>query len=334
MAEEVIGSSALPPVRSIPNRHRNTPIFWPHPPVSLRKPRSTTWDSSMGRYSTGVTKSRSMDDFADSPQERMGESSSAESGSEDIKETAGDVYLDSAHEEKLEDESDRCPSAEGDGSTTKIQADESNGDPRSITRADTGTVKPGKVVTFSFNQDFAEPDEDSRQSLSAKLSAIPPWDTCGDDEEIFRATSHETGQNNRSPIIHFRQSPEPTTWAKMNPFRDMSWSFIGSCIVRTAPCFWCSKKLGISPTDREILLRLNRLCFFFCVVQLIAGIFLFVINFIGYYEDVNEGPFIAGILWSLQLFVYCISVVSAVLGVWSLFAQRILREVNLVGSGA
>ena len=341
---EVIGSSSLPPGRSFPY---TLPIFRPHPTGSIRKPRSKTWDSSMGILSPKLSNSGSSD-FIDSPGSArsasnftgslrggMGGVLSSESGSDESKETDGNhESLDSAHEEKQEDENDLCPSANADGSIPKSQAEESIGNPKSIMRTESaGSSKPGKNVTFAVDQDFVD-DGDSGQNLSAKLPEIPQWDTCDNNEEIFRAASHEILRSNSRAFIHDqRQSPNPTTWAKINPFRNMSWSLMGSCIVRTAPCFWCSKKLGISPTDREIILRLNRLCFLFCVVQLIAGIFLFVVNFIGYYEHVHNGPFISGILWSLQMFVYCISVVSVVLGVWSLLAQRHLRDVNIVGSG-
>lgn len=291
----------------------------------------------MGRLSPKLTNSGSSD-FIDSPgsvrsasnftgslQGGMGGLLPSESGSDECKETDGDhESLDSAHEEKQEYENDLCPSANADGSIiTKSKAEESIGDPKSIMRTESaGSSKPGKNVTFADDQEFVD-DGDSEQNLSANLPEFPQWDTCDNNEEIFRAASHEI----------LRSNTNPTSWAKINPFRNMSWSLIGSCLVRTAPCFWCSKKLGISPTDLEIILRLNRLCFLLCVVQLIAGIFLFVVNFIGYYEHVHDGPFIAGILWSLQMFVYCISVVSVVLGVWSLLAQRHLRDVNIVGSG-
>jgi hypothetical protein len=280
---------------------------------------------------------RSASNFTGSPQGGMRGRFSSEGGSDESKDFDGDhESLDTAHEGKQGDDSNFCQGANGDGSTTKIQADESNGDPMSIMKTESGSIIPGKSVTFAVDQEFVELGDagDSRKNLSAKLPSIPHWDTCDDDGEIFRRASHEVLRSNRRAFVHDqRQSPQPTTWAKMNPFRDMSWSLMGSCIVRTAPCFWCSKKLGISATDREIILRLNRLCFLFCVVQLSAGIFLFVVNFIGYYEHVDDGPFIAGILWSLQMFVYCLSAVSAVLGVWSLFAQRHLRDVNIVGSG-
>jgi hypothetical protein len=316
MAGEVIESSTLPPGRGFPY---TLPIFRPHQSGNKR-PRSTTWDSSMGRLSPNLSKSKSLD-YTDSPgvarsgsdftHNLQGGSFIVENGSDDSKETDGDhSSLDSDVEEKQENDSDLCPGADGNRRNSKSQTEESSGDPQTDTRTESVSSKPGKCVKFVEDEIFYDPD---------ML-----------DDEIVGAPSREMSQNNERAFLG--QDLHHTTLAKMNPFRDLSWSLIGSCIVRTAPCFWCSKKLGISATDREIIMRLNMLCFMFCVVQLLAGIFLFIVDFNVYSQDTSDGQF-AGILWNLQLFVYCISVVSAVLGVWCLFAQRYLKDVNLVGSG-
>jgi hypothetical protein len=263
----------------------------------------------MRRLSPKLSKSKSLDFTCNLP----GGSFFIENGSDDSKETDGNhSSLDSAHEEKQENDSDLYLGADGDGGNSNSQTEELCGDPTSDTRTEPVSSKPGKCVKFAEDEFFDDPD------------------MLDDDEEIVRTPSREMLQNNEMAFLG--QDLHPTNFAKMNPFRDLSWSLIGSCIVRTAPCFWCSKKLGISATDREIIMRLNMLCFMFCVVQILAGIFLFVVDFNSYSQDTNDGQF-AGILWNLQLFVYCISVVSAVLGVWCLFAQRYLKDVNLVGSG-
>jgi hypothetical protein len=318
VAGEVIGSSSLPPGRGFPYI---LPSFPPHPSGNIR-PRSTTWDSSMGRLSPKLSKSKSLD-FTNSPgaarpgsdftRNLSGGRFFVENGSDNSKEADRDhSSLDSAHDEKQENNSDLCPGADGDGSNSKSQTEELVGDPKTDVRTEPVSRKPEKCVKFSEDEYFDVPD------------------MLDGDEEIVRAPSREMLQNNERAFLG--QDLHPTTLAKMNPFRDLSWSLMGSCIVRTAPCFWCSKKLGISATDREIIMRLNMLCFMFCVVQILAGIFLFVVDFNSYSHDTNDDQF-AGILWNLQLFVYCISVVSAVLGVWCLFAQRYLKDVNLVGSG-
>lgn len=131
--------------------------------------------------------------------------------------------------------------------------------------------------------------------------------------------------------------------------------------MRTAPCFWCMRKLSISATDREILLRLNGLCSFFCVVQIALGLFLFSTSVMGVVqerddavedaaladdangvegkqskvgeeEDIVNLILISPDLWNLKLFVYMLSIVNVVLLIASVLSQRVIREVNLVGS--
>lgn len=136
-----------------------------------------------------------------------------------------------------------------------------------------------------------------------------------------------------------------------NPLKNLSWSLVGSYIVRYAPCFICVKKLGVSATDRNVLMRLNVLCAFFAVVQIALGLFLFVVTFIGVKstnqynanERVDNSVYIMSHtatvqnsvspdLWNLMLFVWVLSVVSLVLLIASSFAQRAIRNVNLVRS--
>ncbi|KAL7518360.1 hypothetical protein ACHAWX_005623 [Stephanocyclus meneghinianus] len=145
---------------------------------------------------------------------------------------------------------------------------------------------------------------------------------------------------------------------RFNPFCNLSWSLVGLYIVRYAPCFFCVKKLGVSATDRNILMRLNILCAFCAVVQLGLGFSLFLVTVLGekitndYYnhetDDLesssaknaaiaidgsgSEPYFVSPDLWNLSLFVYILSVVSLVLLVASYFAQRAIRKVNLVQS--
>lgn len=235
---------------------------------------------------------------------------------------------------------------------------------------DASSTVNSEEIRVTFADDVAnhsgEEDEDedevqgSRTRPSCFIAKLPALQTWGNDEDDEDETSSYMGSptsmasaspnryHDSKAFSHFKrtQSSERGVFHKMNPFKNMSWSLIGSCIVRTAPCFWCSMKLGISATDREVLLRLNLLCAFFCVVQICAGVFLFVVGFIGYKaeeEEVNNGatmetednedkPLVSAELWSIELFVYCLSVVSIVLLVASLLAQRAIREVNLVGS--
>lgn len=216
-----------------------------------------------------------------------------------------------------------------------------------------------KGVTFSDDIiEYNESGDQHRPSYTAKLPALTQWDSFdSDDEQLHSVRSPSVGSVSspdmghhlsQKGFSHFRREPaEPSRLAKLNPFTNLSWSLAGSCIVRTAPCFWCSKNLGISPTDRDILLRLNLLCAFFCVIQICIGIFLFVVNYTGYsssqtameikkdeeeIEGNEEKPLVSAELWSLELFVYCLAIVNIVLLIASMLAQRAIREVNLVGS--
>lgn len=105
----------------------------------------------------------------------------------------------------------------------------------------------------------------------------------------------------------------------------------------------CAKrKLGASPTDRELLLCLNRLCAFFCVIQIAAGVGLVVVRTAHYSsaEDAQRAesnpdrdkPLFSLDLWSLELFVLFLSLINLVLLYASMLAQRAIRDVNLVGS--
>mmetsp|Transcript_33671 Transcript_33671/g.77690 ORF Transcript_33671/g.77690 Transcript_33671/m.77690 type:complete len:303 (-) Transcript_33671:1046-1954(-) len=62
-----------------------------------------------------------------------------------------------------------------------------------------------------------------------------------------------------------------------------SWTRIGSsCIVRHAPCFWCSlcsPPLDVNATDRAVLFRLNILIIFSSSCQIFSSLFLLFIIF-------------------------------------------------------
>mmetsp|Transcript_2879 Transcript_2879/g.5258 ORF Transcript_2879/g.5258 Transcript_2879/m.5258 type:complete len:751 (-) Transcript_2879:1131-3383(-) len=275
------------------------------------------------------------------------DSESKESEIIDMHETEQQAVLRSVHEVIQEHEHDLGPRSD-----VKREADETEGIFRGSSNLTMKSVNShGKGVRFL--EDVTEYDDEisSRPSYCAKLPALTQWDKDSEDEEgsvvvppIASLTTGRTSEASR----HFQQrNPQPSLSAKrtliqyLNPFGDLSWSLIGRCIVRTAPCFWCTKKkLGISATDREILLRLNLLCAFFCVIQIIGGVLLFMVRFTGYVEkDKNEAsepdedkPLVTIDLWSLELFVFCLSVINLVLLIASVLAQRAIRDVNLVNS--
>jgi hypothetical protein len=144
----------------------------------------------------------------------------------------------------------------------------------------------------------------------------------------------------------------------INPFSDLSWSLVGSAIVRYAPCFLCMKKLGVSATDRNVLMRLNLLCAFHAVVQIALGLFVFVVTLLGvkrtnmYNADAlssgaDSAKFtpntttisdevltdvVSADLWNLMLFTWLLSVVNLILLIASFFAQKAIRNMNLVRS--
>jgi hypothetical protein len=226
----------------------------------------------------------------------------------------------------LSDESGSEDSKQSFDSTEDLKEKENSRDsevctPTGQTEVTHKDMKSRKIVTFQESIDV-----DSEHETKFPHS-LPQWVVSGEEDEIFQSASQLSSRTvSNSP-------PQSSVWSKINPCRDLpSWSLAGSCIVRTAPCFWCSKKLGLNATDREILLRMNMLCLFFCIVQAGVGGYLFFTNFIGYYNGGDDSPFINGVLWSLQLFVYFLSIVSAILGITCLFARRWLRDVNLVGS--
>lgn len=71
---------------------------------------------------------------------------------------------------------------------------------------------------------------------------------------------------------------------------------------------------------------------------------MFVFRYTGYTKDIEDAkngseevlviqPLVSIDLWSLQTFVYTLSLLGIVLLVGSILAQRSIREVDLVGSG-
>jgi hypothetical protein len=128
-----------------------------------------------------------------------------------------------------------------------------------------------------------------------------------------------------------------------NPCMCLSWSLIGTYIIRTAPCFWCMKKVGVSATDRQIVIRLNILIVVFCLVQIASGLFVLTTALIGKYqsfhattnsydEKVNVKPLVSQDLWSLTTFVYFLGGINFILLIAATLAQRAIRYVNLAKS--
>ncbi|KAL7537067.1 hypothetical protein ACHAWF_005649 [Thalassiosira exigua] len=211
------------------------------------------------------------------------------------------------------------------------------------------TCSSNKSVKFQERVTRRPSSFGQRPTNLAKLPTFTEWEEGSDGESGSGADApfaHPAKRGARPLDPSQRQNsslPTLSLFAKLNPFGDVSWRLIGACIIRTAPCFWCSKKLGISATDREVLMRLNFLCAFFCVVQICYGVFLLIISIVGSMEakadesrskseEEQDGPLVSPDLWSLEFFIFCLSLVNLILFASSLLAQRAIREVNLVRS--
>lgn len=286
--------------------------------------RATTWDSSMGRLSPIPGRAKSIESTESSDTSRPASTLTTSLPSSSI--------TNSLMLEKLElilsDESGSEGSKQSFDSTEELKEKENSRDsevctPKSQTEVTNSDLKSQKIVTF---QEHIDVDSEYESEQTKFPHSLPRWVVSDEEDELVQSAS----QSSNRTVTNSHQ--QPSAWSKFNPLRDLSWSLAGSCIVRTAPCFWCSKKLGLNGTDREILLRMNMLCLFFCIVQAGVGGYSFFTNFIGHYNGADDGPFINGVLWSLQLFVYFLSIVSTILGITCLFARRWLRDVNLVGS--
>lgn len=280
--------------------------------------RAITWDSSMGRLSPIPGRAKSMESTESSDTSRPANTLTTSLPSSCI---TSSLMLENL-EIILSDESGSEGSKQSFDSTEELKEKENHTlgsevcTPKGQTEVTQNDLKSRKIVTF---QERIDVDSEHESEETKFPHSLPQWVVSGEEDDIIQSASQSSSRTvSNSP-------QQPSAWSKINPLRDLSWSLAGSCIVRTAPCFWCSKKLGLNATDREILLRMNMLCLFFCIVQAGVGGYHFFTNFIGH-GAVN------GVLWSLQLFVYFLSIVSAILGITCLFARRWLRDVNLVGS--
>ncbi len=131
----------------------------------------------------------------------------------------------------------------------------------------------------------------------------------------------------------------------VNPCKCLSWSLVGSYIIRTTPCFWCMKNVGVSATDRQIVIRLNILIVFFCLAQIASGLFLLSTALMGYQQSARDAadtkeyneadkdkPIITQDLWSITTFLYFLAGINFVLLIAAMLAQRAIRYVNLTKS--
>lgn len=235
---------------------------------------------------------------------------------------------------------------------------EVKGQPKGILRENQSDLKDSRVRFDEGNRDLGKrsfsvtsiASTSSRPGFSAKLPALTTWDRGDHDSGILSPTSAASSTSGRNAYAH-RLHSKPSLLSKLNPLRNVSWSLIGACIVRSAPCFWCSKKVGKSgsATDREILLRLNILVMIMSLVQVSFGLFHFITVLLGVIQDpviggdASEGngvpddgedqvPMLTMTLWSLETFVYFLSIFGVILLIACLVAQKAIRNVNLGGN--
>lgn len=136
-------------------------------------------------------------------------------------------------------------SQEGDGGGRHVE-----GEDEGTERDDDGATAVGDrpsannatprrpIVSFSDKViEFVDGDEPrSRPSLIvSKLPAPMDWEAedgsdAGDDAPAAPPVHRGAAAARPDPLHGFL--------ARLNPFDDLSWSLIGHCLVRTAPCFW------------------------------------------------------------------------------------------------
>ena len=198
-----------------------------------------------------------------------------------------------------------------------------------------------RSVTFSNNievEQYRDLDKLNECNLSASqtLDCSPTSNHSTDHHETMmyqQQLKHE-----QQCQLQPRKPKHDSFFDHFNPFKNLSWSLVGSYIVRYAPCFICGKKLEVSATDRNVLMRLNMLCAFYAIIQIGLGVFLFLVTYLGvkeaneYYASADVIPImrvssaatdvISPDLWNLMLFVWVLSIVSLVLLLASYLAQR------------
>lgn len=82
----------------------------------------------------------------------------------------------------------------------------------------------------------------SRPVYSAKLPALTKWYDGDHDNDVFSPVSAASSASGRNAFAHPHHS-RPSLLSELNPLRNVSWSLIGACIVRSAPCFWYVRSL-------------------------------------------------------------------------------------------
>ncbi len=120
-------------------------------------------------------------------------------------------------------------------------------------------------------------------------------------------------------------------WLSYSIPRTPSLNRISRCLVNALPCFWCCGDASQgSSTDRAILTRLNMICLFMTLVQLIMSMWLATVLLI---LDDEPGALrgFSPHLWNLNGAALSIGILAFILMVTCSCTIRVVREVDLVG---
>lgn len=127
-------------------------------------------------------------------------------------------------------------------------------------------------------------------------------------------------------------------WCTTKP----KWKSIATCIVKYAPCFWCStERLSLTTTNQAILLRLNALTSIFAMIQVGSAVFLSIILWSETLVNrnalyVNRGRFSNQVnslnLWSMNGTVLAAGALGVATFVGMICSRSSLRDIDLPGS--
>ena len=119
----------------------------------------------------------------------------------------------------------------------------------------------------------------------------------------------------------------------------VTWSNAAGCIVQNAPCFWLKKRLVAGATDRSILLRLNVLCLFFAIGQIISAVCMAILLYAKGIVDRDDGnvnrdekSLFTFNLWNITPGLLSLGLVALVISIAVIRATPVIKEVNLSGA--
>jgi hypothetical protein len=119
----------------------------------------------------------------------------------------------------------------------------------------------------------------------------------------------------------------------------VTWSNAAGYVVQNAPCFWLKKRLVAGATDRSILLRLNVLCLFFAIGQIISAVCMAILLYAKGIVDRDDGnvnrdekSLFTFNLWNITPGLLSLGLVALVISIAVIRATPVIKEVNLSGA--